>query len=1123
MPDTLLSLIRSMLAPWGIPPHWLLLALMAATLSAALLLTFGDVAVDAWRRWSRRQAHRRAFRKESSAQKRANRNQIARGGRREGARQRRRLPALWPFRPSGLRQSRLVAALLQSQFITAFGPPLRVGARAVRRIFSLLLRAFRVAAFGLLRFFRVAVTVVPRISVELALIGGAAGVALLGPALALSAGGRAIGTRMEPVLWLTGAFVLAHLWLRLTRRQNDPVLLPVTLMLCGLGWTMLARTRSDLMPRASLAAGIGLFLLLWLAQARWVRRLERYRYLCMTLGLGLLAATVFYGREVHGAKLSLGTDQFHFQPTEAVKMLLAIFTAGLLADRKELLVLGRPRHRHPGWYDLRYLMPLFLVWGVAEALLVMQNDLGASLLLFSIFAILLYAVTGQFFYVAVSGLLFAGGAVAAYLLIDRVALRITLWWNPWPLAEDKGYQTVQALYALGSGGLTGLGVGHGFPRLLPAVHTDLPFAILGEELGLVGTLLILLAYLMLLLRGVRAALKAGEEGGGLVALGLTAALGIQTIVIVGGITRALPLTGITLPFVSFGGASLVANLALIGMLIHLSGPAKTSRPDAFRLRSAEWRAGARRVTALLALALCGLGGALYYWQWVRSSWLSFHPGNQRLALMETRVQRGALRDRRARVIVHSPRRGQRRYVDGTLTAPVTGYVHPLFGRTGAEKIAHRWLVGIPPVRSLDEAARWVERHPRGNDVNLTLDLELQRVAARALGNRRGSVVALDPRTGELLVLVGHPSFHPGDVATRWEKLQREPQRPLLVRPTQGLYPPGSSFKIVTAVAALEAGVIRPESPCYCGGGYAIGSYRIPCFRGTVHGRLSFGEALARSCNVTFARVGTQLGAKRLLKQAERFGLRRPLPGDLQTARSRIPAPDQKLRRAIVAQIAFGQGPLAVTPMQMAMIGASIANRGVMMPVKIVHSAVSPEGELVAKPKPGAGKRVMRPETAFALTAMMTRGVASGTGGRARLPGVAVAGKTGTAQNPHGQDHAWFIGFAPAEKPRVVVAVLVENAGIGGRVAAPVAREVLAAALGISLSEKATAPGAGVRSASASQRRYRSRPAGATRAYDRRPGRTAGSRRPRPTTPAPASPSRPIPAAPAPIGPPVPVT
>jgi cell division protein FtsW (lipid II flippase) len=156
-----------------------------------------------------------------------------------------------------------------------------------------------------------------------------------------------------------------------------------------------------------------------------------------------------------------------------------------------------------------------------------------------------------------------------------------------------------------------LGVGAGFPRLLPAVHTDLPLALLGEELGLVGTLLLLVAYLLLLIRGVRAALVAGEEAGGLVALGLTAALGMQILVIVGGITRVLPLTGITLPFVSYGGASLVANMALIGMLINLSGPVKRSRPELVQLRAAQWRAGARRVGAALGLALCCLGGALY--------------------------------------------------------------------------------------------------------------------------------------------------------------------------------------------------------------------------------------------------------------------------------------------------------------------------------------------------------------------------------------------------------------------------------------------------------------------------------------------------------------------------------
>jgi peptidoglycan glycosyltransferase len=299
--------------------------------------------------------------------------------------------------------------------------------------------------------------------------------------------------------------------------------------------------------------------------------------------------------------------------------------------------------------------------------------------------------------------------------------------------------------------------------------------------------------------------------------------------------------------------------------------------------------------------------------------------------------------------------------------------------------------------------------------------------------------------------------------------------------------------------------MRPGTPCFCGGGYSIGNYRIPCFRGTVHGRLSFGDALARSCNVTFARVGARLGAERLLAQAERFGLGKPIAGDLETARTLIPKRGERLRRSLVAQVAFGQGPLAVTPLQMAMIGAAIANDGVMREPSLVHSVISPEGRLVARPAPRGGHRAMRPETAAALRTIMARGVAAGTGGRARLPGVTVAGKTGTAQNPHGEDHAWFVGLAPAEKPRVVVAVLVEHGGIGGRVAAPVAREVLAAALGIQLTPDGNAATGRLRGTPVRSGTYRARAGrqgGARRRRYRRAPRIRRHRSPALVAPAP---------------------
>jgi hypothetical protein len=244
---------------------------MAAALLAAYLLMLGETAAAGWRHLSLRRAHRRAA------------------------------------RPAGAGQQH---------------GDLQCGSLLRRRTVSVI----RQAAAG--------VRVLAGAGLEAVLIGGAAGVALLGPALALRAAGRPPQPALEPALALTAAFVAAHLWLRVTRRQHDPILLPVTLLLCGLGWTVVTRARLDLLPRAYMATGIGLFLLVWMAHARWVRWLERYRYLCMAFGLGLLAATALYGREVNGAKLSLGTDQVHFQPTEAVKMLLAIFTAGLLAERR---------------------------------------------------------------------------------------------------------------------------------------------------------------------------------------------------------------------------------------------------------------------------------------------------------------------------------------------------------------------------------------------------------------------------------------------------------------------------------------------------------------------------------------------------------------------------------------------------------------------------------------------------------------------------------------------------------------------------------------------------------------------------------------------------------------------
>ncbi len=355
-----------------------------------------------------------------------------------------------------------------------------------------------------------------------------------------------------------------------------------------------------------------------------------------------------------------------------------------------------------------------------------------------------------------------------------------------------------------------------------------------------------------------------------------------------------------------------------------------------------------------------------------------------------------------------------------------------------------------------------------NKATKAIDPKLQRVAAQALGSRRGGVVAVDPATGEVLAMVSNPTFNPNPLASHdpnaaaraYRALQpNSPHSPLLSNANQQLYPPGSSFKIVTAAAALENGM-RPDTPFpnpssldlpqttndldNFGGEHCLGGAS----------QITIAQALQVSCNVVFGQIGLRLGAARLVAQARRFGFDGDVPFDVPFAEGQIPDPSAFAQDLPgVAFSAIGQQSVATNPLQMALVASSIANDGVEMRPTLAREIRDPSGKVIRSFAPRVFGRPISSQTASELTQMMVSVVQDGTGTAAQIPGVTVAGKTGTAQHPSGNPHAWFVSFAPAEQPRIAVAVVVLDGGdlgseaTGGAVAAPIAKQVIEAALG----------------------------------------------------------------------------
>lgn len=377
--------------------------------------------------------------------------------------------------------------------------------------------------------------------------------------------------------------VAAHVVVRYTAPNADGLLLPLAALLNGLGWVVIARLDEGLADSqvAWTFIGIGAFsaVLLLVPDIKWV---AQYRYTLALAGVALLMLPLIpgLGREINGAQIWVFIGPFSIQPGEFAKIVLAAFLAGYLADKRDLLMLS---NRSIGPLHLpafRYFGPLLFAWGVALMVMVLQRDLGSSLLFFTLFMVMIYVATGRAAYVLTGALLFSVGAFVSWRLFSHVQTRVDIWINPFEDPKGRGFQIVEAAFAFADGGITGTGLGSGRPDKIPFASTDMIFAAVGEELGLLGATAVLAAFMFFVSSGFRVAASARDPFEKLLAAGLTALLGFQTFIIIGGVLRVLPLTGVTLPFVSYGGSSLISNYIVLALLVRISDGLPAEAPAA---------------------------------------------------------------------------------------------------------------------------------------------------------------------------------------------------------------------------------------------------------------------------------------------------------------------------------------------------------------------------------------------------------------------------------------------------------------------------------------------------------------------------------------------------------------
>ncbi len=903
-----------------------------------------------------------------------------------------------------------------------------------------------------------------------------------------------------------------------SKLSGDGYLVPLTLLLSGMGIILLYSLKDPLRDAAAyenhvkgILLGSAVMLIASRLRPEARNRLHRYQYVWALSAILLTTGLFLFGSGPQGVRLNL----FHFQPVELIKILLVLFLASYLSERGNLIADTTPRpkakHKIPFLASLpakQDIAPLLVMYGFALALFVVVRDMGPGIVLFGTFLCVMYLLTGRVSFVVLGMVLLLSGGYFAYKAhFGVLPTRVDMWLNPFVNSHANGMQLAQGYWGMATGGFEGSGLGLGLPNSIPRGGSDFAFASWAEETGLIGAWFTILLYGVVIWRGLRISLEAKSDFDRNLGFGLILLLGIQTLLILAGVTGLFPLSGISLPFLSYGNSALVAHFFTIGVLRGIAAGSRSSKEST--VHPVIPTTTRRFTVAFSAALLVGIG--IY-----RIGMLQFLSANDyatrtiktpdadgttrphinpRLLAMERQIERGTIYDRNNKILAtsrphqlkevapnseiatHLIATRSRYYPYGSACVHLVGYLDGnVGGPTGIEKMYDAELKGFSKYTDLlsDYRRQNLPGYHRryGKDLVLTLDAELQRatqanlaeIAAkqkdRVTGNPkdRAAFVMIEPTSGDTIVSVTLPSYDPNGLTSEQMRAyssaeeERESAR-LINRALGGLYPPGSTFKVATTAAALDT---KPD----------LLNLLVPCNQ--VDERIEWRERGKRYVRrnthddkgdpsfgmiplPTAFRVSSNIYFANLATKVGTEAFRNTLK-DKMHFRS---VPDTNAFDSDLPDIGYGQGRMQVTPTEMARLTGAVANHGQMMEARTLLRIVDPalEPSNAQEPTLPLGS-AMSAETSEKLQDMMHDVTLNGTarGVFAGLP-YAVAGKTGTAQNRRadGEPHSWFIGFAPyaenhALPARYAFACVVENGGYGKRVAAVVCREVLRNAL-----------------------------------------------------------------------------
>jgi cell division protein FtsW (lipid II flippase) len=818
------------------------------------------------------------------------------------------------------------------------------------------------------------------------------------------------------------AWLLAFLWLQRSLRvalpNHDRMLIPLAGLLSGWGLLTIWRltTLFGLRQSAWVLICAALFILALRERDRVLDALRRYKYLWLSAGFAITALTFFFGTNPSGfgPDLWLGCCGLYFQPSEPLKLLLIIYLAAYLADRQPLMSKLLP-----------LMAPTALMTSMALVLLLAQRDLGTAWVFIFIYTLLIYAASGQRRVLLASLLMLVLALFAGYELFGLVHARVESWLNPWVDPSGNSYQIVQALLAVANGGMIGAGPGMGNPGFVPVSHSDFIYTSIVEETGVLGAVALLALIAFLAVRALRIGLHARDAYQRYLAIGLAAYIGTQSLLIIGGTIRLLPLTGLPLPLVSYGGSSMLTSFFALYLLAIISHNSSDHPPSPQAGRPILVIAGGLLGAFALAALVTG------WWGLVRGPDLLTRTDNARRSFSDRYVPRGALLAVGGEVLnetVGDPGEYRRQY-DYPAFSTVLGYSHPNYGQVALEN-------GLDPVlRGEEYQATWTlwinhmlyGQPAPGLDVRLSLDVDLQLAATELLGDQPGAAMVLDNASGHLLTMVSAPGYDANTLDEDWDELLARSDLPLLNRASQGAYPPGTALgPLLLARLRAESGL--PALPAELS--YTLGDNTLTCAR-TPSDPDSWNAVVAAGCPGAVAELGLALGSDNLLSFYRDLGLyslpELRVPGYAQEAPPSITRP---------GATAIGRSSLLVSPLHMLRAAAALSNAG-RIPALQLALSVEDDGELVQALEPlGTAYAVLNTQ-AVSNTLVDFAGDLAGTWSLV-VP----------AFSEEGHRYTWFIGGTLAANdsqiPSLTVVVLLESYDLAG--AQSIGQQLLLAAM-----------------------------------------------------------------------------